>query len=149
MEKKKETLVTLAPRQVIDFKEWTVSPDNQISIKPEAVVVKNFNMSGNGQTIKVEGSTRKTAAGKTELDFAVDIDRLNYNNFDIFVAGILSDLGGWAEAHLKIKGNTDAMQVRGKLQLHEAFFTPALTNVRYELSDTPIEFTNPGLRLTG
>jgi autotransporter translocation and assembly factor TamB len=89
------------------------------------------------------------AGNKTGLDFAVDIDRLNYNNFDIFVARILSELGGWAEAHLKIKGATDAPQVRGKMQLHETFFTPALTNVRYQLSETPLEFTESGLSLDG
>ena len=50
---------------------------------------------------------------------------------------------------MKISGATDAMQIRGKMQLHETFFTPVLTNVRYELSETPLEFTESGLSLDG
>ena len=147
--KTKETLITLSPRQVIDYKEWTVDPQNQVRITPGSVEVRRFALTGNGQTIQVDGSTRKLAGNKTGLDFKVDIDRLNYNNFDIFVAGILSDLDGWAEAHLKINGSTDAPQVRGKMQLHETFFTPVLTNVRYGLSETPFEFTESGISLDG
>lgn len=146
---KKETIVLFAPRQVIDFKEWTVDSDNQILVNPAGVEVKDFSLTGDGQSIEVNGKTRKLKGNKTGLDFTVDIDRLNYNNFDLFVAGILSDLGGWAEAHLKISGATDAMQIRGKMQLQETFFTPVLTNVRYELSETPLEFTESGLSLDG
>ncbi len=147
--RKKETIVMFFPRQIIDFKEWTVDTDNQIFINSGGVEVKQFSLTGDGQSIQVSGKTRKLKAGKTGVDFAVDIDRLNYNNFDIFVAGIFSELGGWADAHIKISGTTDAMQIRGKMQLHETFFTPVLTNVRYELSETPLEFTESGLSLDG
>ena len=147
--KTKETLVSFNPRQIIDFKEWSVNPENKIRITQGGVEIRQFAMTGNGQSIQVDGATRTLAANKTGLDFAVDIDRLNYNNFDIFVANVLRDLGGWAEAHLKITGNTDAMNVRGKMQLHETYFTPVLTNVRYELSETPIEFTESGVNLDG
>lgn len=146
---KKETIVTFSPNQIIDYKEWTVDAGNRIRIVPAGVEVKDFRMSGAGQSIEIEGSTRTLKGGKTGLDLAVDIDRLNYNNFDIFVAGVLNDLGGWAEAHLKIGGTTDALQVRGTVQMHETFFTPTLTNVRYELSETPIEFTESGITLDG
>lgn len=146
---KKETVVTFSPSQVIDYKEWAVDAGNQIRIVPAGVEVKDFKMSGAGQSIEIEGNTRTLKGGKTALDLAIDIDRLNYNNFDIFVAQILTDLGGWAEAHLKVGGNTDALQVRGTVQLHETRFTPALTNVRYELSETPIEFTESGVSLDG
>ena len=145
----KETLVTLNSRQIIDFKEWTVNPENKIQVSPAGVEIRQFTMTGDGQSIKIDGATKNLAANKTGLDFAVDIDRINYNNFDIFVAQVLRELGGWAEAHLKIGGTTDALQVRGKVQLHETFFTPALTNVRYQLSETPIEFTASGVSLDG
>ncbi len=145
----KETVVMLNPRQVIDFKEWTVDPENRIRIATGGVEVRKLTLTGDGQSIKIDGATHTLAGNKMGLDFAVDIDRLNYNNFDIFVAQVLSDLGGWAEAHLKINGNTDAPQVRGKVQLHETHFTPVATNVRYELSETPIEFTESGVSLDG
>ena len=145
----KETLVTLDPRQIIDFKEWSVDPANRIKVAKSGVEIRQLTLTGDGQSVKIDGATRQLAANKTGLDFEVDIDRLNYNNFDIFVAAILRDLGGWAEAHLKINGTADAPQVRGKVQLHETFFTPAMTNVRYELSETPIEFTESGISLDG
>ena len=145
----KETLVTLNPRQIIDFKEWTVDPQNRIRIATEGVEVRQLTMTGAGQSIKVDGATRTLAGNKTGLDFKVDIDRLNYDNFDIFVAQVLRELGGWAEAHLTIKGQADAPQVRGKVQLHETYFRPVATNVRYELSETPIEFTAEGVSLDG
>ncbi|MCC6281879.1 MAG: translocation/assembly module TamB domain-containing protein, partial [Saprospiraceae bacterium] len=145
----KETLVKLAPRQVIDYKEWTVNAANQLRIASGGVEIRNFTLTGAGQSIEVEGATRRLESGKTGLDFKVDIDRLNYNNFDIFLTGLLLELGGWADAHLVIKGNSDAPQVRGSMQLHETFFTPALTNVRYELSETPLEFTETGIVLDG
>jgi len=147
--KTKETLVTLSPSQIIDFKTWAVDAENEIRIKPTGVEVHKLRMSGNGQSIQVEGATRKLPGNKTGLDFAVDIDRLNYDNFDIFVAGVLKELGGWGEAHLKIKGRTDDLQVRGMMQLHETYFTPVLTNVRYNLSETPLEFTESGINLDG
>jgi len=147
--KTKETVVTLSPSQIIDFKAWSVDAENEIRIKPAGVEVHNLTMTGNGQSIQVEGATRKLPGNKTGLDFAVDIDRLNYDNFDIFVAGVVRELGGWAEVHLKIKGRADDLQVRGAMQLHETFFTPALTNVRYELSETPLEFTESGIILDG
>ena len=145
----KETAVTLNTRQIIDFKEWTVDPENRIRIAPGGVEVRRLVLSGAGQSIKVDGATRSLAGNKTGLDFDVDIDRLNYSNFDIFVAQVLRELGGWAEAHLKINGTADAPQVRGKVQLHETFFRPVATNVRYELSETPIEFTEAGVSLDG
>jgi hypothetical protein len=145
----RETRVTLEPHQVIDFKEWAVDPENEIRIALGGVTIQHFSMTGNGQSIQVEGATRKLADNKTGLDFAVDIERLNYNNFDIFLERTLLDLDGWAEAHLKIKGSTDAPQVRGRMQLHETFFTPAQTNVRYQLSETPFEFTETGVVLDG
>ncbi|MEO6038228.1 MAG: hypothetical protein ABIQ93_07445, partial [Saprospiraceae bacterium] len=83
---KKETLMTLNSRQIIDFKEWSVNPENKIRITPAGVEIRQFTMTGDGQSIKVDGATRNLSANKTGLDFAVDIDRLNYNNFDIFVA---------------------------------------------------------------
>ena len=146
---KKETIVTFSPRQVIDYKEWTVDAGNKIRIVPAGVEITDFKMGGAGQSIEIEGSTRTLKGGKTGLDMAIDIDRLNYNNFDIFVANILTDLGGWTEAHLKVGGSTDNLQLRGKIQFHETHFTPALTNVRYELSETPIEFTETGVSLDG
>ena len=145
----KETLIKCSPRQVIDFKEWTVDAENQIRITPAGVDIRHFTMAGDGQSVQVEGATSKLKSGKTGLDFAVDIDRLNYNNFDIFLTGILLDLGGWADAHVTVKGSTDAPQVRGAMQFHETYFTPALTNVRYELSETPLEFTKSGIVLDG
>lgn len=145
----KVTLVSLAPRQVIDYKEWAVDPENEIRISSESVAVQHFKISGNDQSIQVEGATRKMAANRTGLDFKVDIDRLNYNNFDLFISSIFLELGGWAEAHLNIKGTTEAPQLRGKMQLHETFFTPTLTNVRYQLSETPLEFTESGVLLDG
>ncbi len=145
---KKETLVKFAPRQIIDFKEWAVDAENRIRVVPAGVEIQHFKMTGDGQSIEIEGNT-KNSGKKTALDLAVDIDRLNYNNFDLLVAGTLRELGGWAEAHLKIGGTTDALQVRGRMQMHETFFTPVLTNVRYELSETPIEFTETGVNLNG
>lgn len=145
---KKETIVTFAPRQIIDFKEWSVDTDNRIRILPGGVDVERFSMQGAGQSIEVKGNTR-TKGNKTNLDIAVDIDRINYNNFDLLVAGTLRELGGWAEAHLTIGGSTDALKVRGKVQFHETYFTPSFTNVRYELSDTPLEFTENGILLDG
>jgi hypothetical protein len=144
-----EALITLAPRQVVDYKEWAVNPENQIRIAPGGVTVRNFTLKGDGQSIQVEGETQKLAGNKTGLNFAVDIDRLNYNNFDIFTAGVLTELGGWTDAHVKISGRSDALQVRGNMQLHETYFTPTLTNVRYQLSETPIQFTESGIALDG
>ncbi len=145
----KETRVALMPRQIIDYHEWAVDAQNEIRITPGSVAINDLKLTGRGQSIQVEGTTKRLAGGKTGLDFALDIDRLDYNNFDIFIKGILLDLGGWAEAHLNIKGTSEAPLVRGKLQLHETFFTPTLTNVRYELSETPLEFTESGVRVEG
>ena len=95
------------------------------------------------------GSSKALPGGKTGLDFALDIDRLNYNNFDIFLSDVLHDLGGWAEARVSIKGQTDNLQLRGSMKLHETYFTPKLTTVRYKLSETPLEFTSKGISLDG
>ena len=145
----KETLVRFAPNQILDYQAWTIDPENEILINPRGVQINKFKMTGNGQSIQLEGATRKLAGNKTGLNFVVDIERLNYENFDLFVASTLSELEGWAEAHLKIAGTTEAPQVRGKMQLHETFFRPVLTNVRYGLSETPLEFTESGIRLDG
>ncbi|MDO8366002.1 MAG: translocation/assembly module TamB domain-containing protein [Saprospiraceae bacterium] len=147
--KTKETRISLSPRQVIDYNEWTVDADNEIRVASGGMDIQNLKLKGNGQSIEVEGTTRKLKNNKTALDLAVDIERLNYNNFDVFVTSLFLELEGWAEAHLKIKGTSDAPQVRGKMQLHETFFRPALTNVRYQLSETPLEFTETGVILDG
>jgi hypothetical protein len=97
----------------------------------------------------LSGASKNLPGGKTSLDFNLDINRLNYNNFDIFLSDVLLDLGGWAEARISIKGPTDNVQLRGFLQLHETYFTPKQTNVRYQLSETPLEFTPTGINLDG
>lgn len=146
---KEETLISLSPRLIIDQHEWTINDKNQLQITPAGVTVREFELSGNGQSIKVEGSTKNLKGNITGLDFVVDIDRIDYNNLDIFLEGLLSELGGWADAHLKISGTTVAPQLLGQLQFHETFFTPVETNVRYELSETPLVFTKSGLSLDG
>ncbi|MBK8558007.1 MAG: translocation/assembly module TamB domain-containing protein [Lewinellaceae bacterium] len=144
-----ETIVKLSPRQLIDFKEWVVDAENEIKIKPNGIAVQQLNMRGAGQSILLSGSSQALPDGKTGLDFALDIDRLNYNNFDIFLSDVLQDMGGWAEARVSIKGQTDDIQLRGSMKLHETYFTPELTNVRYELSETPLEFTSTGITVDG
>ena len=145
----KATIVKLSPRQLIDFKEWTIDAENEIKITPGGTTVQQMNISGAGQSIVLNGATKNLPGGKTGLDFALDIDRLNYNNFDIFLSDIVQDLGGWAEARVNIKGQTDNLQILGSIKLHETYFTPKLTNVRYELSDTPLEFTPTGIAVNG
>ncbi len=145
----RETIVKLAPRQLIDFKEWVVDTENEIKINPTGIAVQQLNLSGAGQSMVLNGSTKKMPGGKTGLDFTLDINRLNYNNFDIFLSDVLLDLGGWAEARISIKGPTDQVQLRGSMQLHETYFTPKQTNVRYQLSETPLEFTETGIILDG
>ena len=145
----KETLVFFDPQQIIDFKTWSVDADNRIRFAGGSMEVKNFILQGNGQSVKIEGSTQPLSGNRTGLDFTVDIDRINYGNFDIFISTYLSELEGWAEANMKITGTTDAMNVRGSVQLHETVFTPTMTNVRYQLSETPLEFTSEGVVLDG
>ena len=145
----RETIVHLSPRQLIDFKEWVVDTKNEIKINPDGIAVQQMNLRGAGQSIVLSGSSKNLPAGKTGIDFALDIDRLNYNNFDIFLSDILQDLGGWAEAKVSIKGQTDDLKVLGTVKLHETFFTPTLTNVRYDLSETPLEFTAKGIAIDG
>ena len=145
----RETIVKLSPHQLIDFKAWEVDAENEIKITPNGIALQQLNMSGAGQSIVLSGSSQTLAGGKTGLDFALDIDRLNYNNFDIFLSNVLQDLGGWAEARVSIKGQTDNIQLRGSMKLHETYFTPKLTNVRYELSETPLEFTSTGITVDG
>jgi hypothetical protein len=145
----RETIVKLAPRQLIDFKEWVVDPENEIKINPTGIAVQQLNLSGAGQSMVLNGSTKNLPGGKTGLDFTLGIHRLNYNNFNIFLSDVLRDLGGWAEARVSIKGPTDQVQLWGSMQLHETYFTPKQTNVRYELSETPLEFTETGIILDG
>lgn len=145
----KETVIRFEPQQLIDFHAWTVDPKNEIRIAGSSVSVKDFKMEGNGQSVKIEGSTGPMSNKRTGLDFTVDISRLDYNNFDLFVSEYVTQLDGWAQVKLKIGGSTDAMQVRGSLQLHETTFTPTLTNVKYQLSETPLEFTSEGIILDG
>ena len=141
----KETIFKFNPRQLIDFKEWTVNSDNQVRFTPTGIQVENFILEGNGQSVRVEGATSNLAGNKTGLDFAVDVERLNYSNFDLFFASLLRDLEGWGEAHLTLKGNTDDLKIRGSMQLHETAFTLLLTNVHYKLSETPLVFTETGI----
>ena len=145
----RETIVKLAPRQLIDFKAWEVDAENEIKINPKGITVQQLNLRGAGQSIMLSGSSKALPGGKTGLDFALDIDRLNYNNFDIFLSDLLQDLGGWAEARISIQGQTDKIQLRGSMKLHETYFTPKLTNVRYTLSETPLEFTSTGINVDG
>ena len=145
----RETIVKLSPHQLIDFKAWEVDAGNEIKINPKGIAVQRLNLRGAGQSIVLSGSSQTLPGGKTGLDFALDIDRLNYNNFDIFLSDLLQDLGGWAEARVSIQGQTDKIQLRGSMKLHETYFTPKLTNVRYTLSETPLEFTSTGINVDG
>ncbi|HRI59700.1 MAG TPA: translocation/assembly module TamB domain-containing protein [Saprospiraceae bacterium] len=145
----KETFVFFDPQQIIDSKTWSVDAGNRIRLAGGSMEVKNLTLQGNGQSVKIEGATEPLDGNRTGLDFTVDIDRLNYGNFDLFASTYLRELEGWAEANLKITGATDALNVRGSVQLHETVFTPTLTNVRYKLSETPLEFTSEGVVLDG
>ncbi|MFN0035543.1 MAG: translocation/assembly module TamB domain-containing protein [Saprospiraceae bacterium] len=141
--------VRLDPVQIIDFHEWQVDPGNKIQVAAKTIEIEKLMMRGNGQSVGIEGSTRVLASGRTGLDFEVDISRLNFQNFDVFLGQYVRELDGWLQADMNIKGTTDALQVRGTMQLHNTVVTPTLTNVRYELSETPLEFTAEGINLNG
>jgi len=147
--KGKDVFLSLAPQMIIDYQPWSVDAKNQIKISEKGVEVKDFTMLGNGQSVKIEGATRALDNKRTGLDFTVNIDRLNFNNFDVFVSNYVTELQGWMETDMKIGGNTDSPEIQGELLFHETVFTPALTNVRYELSETPLKFTADGLALEG
>jgi hypothetical protein len=140
---------SLLPEQVIDYKVWSVDADNRITLRDGAVEVQDLELQGHGQSILVEGSTRKLAGGGTGLAFDVDVSRVNLDNLDLFLSQSINDLKGWLEADIKVGGTAEALEVRGRLQFHETEVVPKATNVRYKLSETPLEFTAEGVDLTG
>lgn len=143
-------VISLERELILDFQQWVVAPGNEIRMGNGAVEIRDFAMTGtDGQALRISGKTSTLGGGRTGVDFAVKIDRLYYANFAFFMANTFSELKGWAEADLKVGGSTQALQVRGRLALHETSFTPAMTEVRYTLSETPLEFTAEGLSLDG
>lgn len=139
----------LSPAQLIDYKAWTLPVDNSISLVGKEVTLKNLHFENDQQSFRLNGSTKPSANGQRELDFNLDLQRINIATFEVLMAGSLKDLAGWTSGNLKIGGTTDAPKPSGSIQLKEAQATVALTNVRYLLSDKDLVFKPNGLDLSG
>jgi len=98
--------------------------------------ITDFTLAGNYQT-----------GESGEMDIEVDLEKLDLSPFESFTNNELTQLKGFLNGNMQIKGKPDAPEVEGHIKFVESSFLVSSINSSYFIDDQNIEFTNQNIRL--
>ncbi len=120
-----------------------------ISVKAENPESNRFNLfaslQGNLTDLALEGFYKTGEAEEINLD--VDLQKLDLASFEAFTAGSLTQLNGFLNGKIEIRGNTTDPIVDGQVNFNETTFQVSAINSSYFIDKQSIVFNNQNIRL--
>jgi len=117
-----------------------ITADNSGKNRYDAAIV----VSGHGNDASLKGYYG-TDSKKPDLNFETDINSLTMKTIAPFVTGELSDLAGKLKGKLLLSGNTDNLNITGRMHFQGAEFTLDYLNTHYKLDDNNILFNTSNI----
>ena len=119
-----------------------VQKDIPVSVTEDIVDIL-LTLQGQSNDLKVAGNYN-LAAGPAEeaLDFQIDLNRLDLDNWQPLAQDFLKELSGTLRADMAIKGSTEKPSISGSfIFADEVIITPTATAARLYLENQKIQFT--------
>ena len=109
----------------------------------EDIVDVLLTLQGKSNDLKVAGNYNLAAGpGEEALDFQVDLNRLDLDNWQPLAQDFLKELSGTLRAEVAIKGSTDQPSIKGSfIFADEVIITPVATGARLYLENQKMAFT--------
>ncbi|MEP6931232.1 MAG: translocation/assembly module TamB domain-containing protein, partial [Flavobacterium sp.] len=127
----------------IDDFAFKAEPVGDIAIKVDNktanTLAANVVLSGEGNDVNLTGNY-KISDGN--LDFNVDINKLNIKSIQGFTMGNVTEGTGFLSGNFKIAGNTTAPKIAGELDFNETGFRITQLNSYFKINKEKITFNN-------
>lgn len=104
----------------------------------------NLDIDGHGNDLTASGYY-SSQAGKSNINFDLDINYLNLSTIESFTLGHLTSMSGGIEGELKLTGDTEKPNFIGFIQFSNSSFNLSYLNSVLTLADERIIFTEQGI----
>ena len=111
----------------------------KVNNKTDNLLAANVTISGEGNDVDLNGNYR---INDGNLDFNVDINKLNIKSIQGFTMGNVTDGAGFLSGNFKIAGNAAAPKVSGELNFNNTGFRITQLNSYFKTNNEKITFSN-------
>ena len=111
----------------------------KVNNKTDNLLAANVTISGEGNDVDLDGNYR---INDGNLDFNVDINKLNIKSIQGFTMGSVTDGTGFLSGNFKIAGNATAPKVSGELNFNNTGFRITQLNSYFKTDNEKITFSN-------
>ncbi|MEZ0128559.1 translocation/assembly module TamB domain-containing protein, partial [Flavobacterium sp. LBUM151] len=128
--------------KITDF-AFKAEPVGDIEIKVDNktnnILAANVNLTGQDNDVKLTGNYTINGGN---LDFNVDINKLNIKSIQGFTMGNITEGKGYLSGNFKITGNASAPKVGGELNFNDTAFRVTQLNSYFKTDQEKITFAN-------
>ena len=112
------------------------------------VFATNITLTGNGNDISLTGDYNMSPATKNNLDFLLDIKKIDLKTLEGPSMGMLSNASGYLSGKVDIKGPTAAPIIDGGLSFNQTEFVVTMLNSQFKIDNETIKVDNEGIKLS-
>ncbi|OXB01552.1 translocation/assembly module TamB domain-containing protein [Flavobacterium pectinovorum] len=128
--------------KITDF-AFKAEPVGDIEIKVDNktnnILAANVNLTGQDNDVKLTGNYTINGGN---LDFNVDINKLNIKSIQGFTMGNITEGKGYLSGNFKITGNASAPKIGGELNFNDTAFRVTQLNSYFKTDQEKITFSN-------
>lgn len=128
--------------KITDF-AFKAEPVGDIEIKVDNktnnILAANVNLTGQDNDVKLNGNYTINGGN---LDFNVDINKLNIKSIQGFTMGNITEGKGYLSGNFKITGNASAPKIGGELNFNDTAFRVTQLNSYFKTDQEKITFSN-------
>ena len=107
--------------------------------------VAKINITGKGNDVVLEGEYILRPENKSNLDFNLDIRKLNLASIEGLTMGNLKNASGNISGKLNIKGTVEVPSIRGDINFNKVAFNITRLNSYYTIDNGKVNFTADGI----
>ena len=101
----------------------------------------NITITGNGNSLTANGNYYTSG----NLDFDVNLEKLNLASVESFTQGNLKQMSGTMEGRLKVTGTATAPKVNGNIDFRDAAMNVTMLNALFRMDNQRISFQDDGI----
>ena len=111
------------------------------------VFATNITLTGNGNDLSLIGNYYMKPANNSNLDFLLDIKKIELKTLEGPSMGMLSNASGYLSGKVNINGSAAAPKIDGGISFYRADFVATMLNSQFKIDDETIKVDNEGIKL--
>ena len=118
----------------------------KVNNNQEDVFATNITLTGRGNDINLSGNYYMKPANNSNLDFLLDIRRIELATLEGASMGMLNNASGYLNGNIKVTGEAAAPKILGGISFNQANFTVAMINSQFKIDNETISVDNQGIK---